>query len=60
MKHVRIDRHFKKREIEEGGIILTYIPSNDQVADVLTKSIARLVFEALISKLGMTSIYSPV
>ena len=36
MKHVRIDRSFIKREIEEGGISLSYIPSTNQVVDVLT------------------------
>ena len=59
MKHVRIDRSFIKREIEEGGISLSYIPSTDQVADVLTKIVAGPCFESLISKLAMTCIYSP-
>lgn len=27
MKHVRIDRHFIKQEIEGGGINLVYIPT---------------------------------
>ena len=58
MKHVRIDRSFIKREIEEGGIVLSYMPSKDQVADVFTKAMVRLGFEFLIGKLGMMCIYS--
>ena len=34
MKHVRIDRNFIKREIDEGGIILSYVPTMDQIARV--------------------------
>jgi len=59
MKHMRIDRSFIKREIEGGGINLSYIPITDQVVDVFTKAMARLRFEALIDKLEMTCIYSP-
>ena len=59
MKHVRIDRSFIKREIEEGGINLSYIPTRSQVADGFTKAMARPSFKLLIGKLGMTSIYSP-
>ena len=58
MKHVRIDRSFIKREIEEGGIVLSYIPTKDQVADVFTKAMVRPGFEFLIGKLGMMCIYS--
>lgn len=59
MKHVRIDRHFIQREIEDGGIQLTYIPpTTEQEADILTKSMPRPGFESLINKLGMRNIYS--
>ena len=60
MKYVRIDRSFIKREIEEGGIDLSYVPITDQVDDVFTKAVTRPVFEALIGNLGVMSIYSPV
>ena len=58
MKHVRIDRHFIKSEIEDGGIQLCFIPTHSQEADVLTKTLSRTVFEDIISKLGMIDIYS--
>ena len=59
MKHVRIDRSFIQREIEKGGIQLTYVSTENQEADVLTKAMSRPGFEVLISKLGMKDIYSP-
>ena len=58
MKHVTIDRSFIKREIEEEGISLSYIPTTDQVVDIFTKAVARPGFELLIDKLRMTCIYS--
>lgn len=58
MKHVRIDRHFIKTEIENETIILSYIPTQDQEADILTKTMYKESFEVLISKLGMIDIYS--
>ena len=58
MKHVKIDRNFIQREIGKGGIKLVYIPTAEQVPDVLTKAMSRPGFETLISKLGMRNIYS--
>jgi len=58
MKHIRINRSFIKKEIEEGGISLSYIPTTDQVANVFTKAVARPEFKLLIGELRMTCIYS--
>lgn len=58
-KHIEIDRHFIKEKIVSGTICLPYVTSNEQTADILTKSLARPNFERLIVKLGMTNIYAP-
>lgn len=58
-KHVEIDRHFIKEKIEGGIIDVKYIPTNLQIADILTKALPRGVFDLLSSKLGMINIYSP-
>ncbi|EOY25443.1 Cysteine-rich RLK (RECEPTOR-like protein kinase) 8 [Theobroma cacao] len=57
-KHVEIDRHFIKEKID-GVICMTYVPTKQQIADVLTKGLPRPSFEVLVDKLGMTNIYSP-
>ena len=57
MKHIRIDRYFIKTEIEKGTIILSYIPTQDQEANILTKAMSKPIFEVLISKLRMIDIY---
>jgi len=58
-KHVEIDRHFIKEKIEAGAICLPFVPTSQQVTDVLTKGLFRSNFEFLISKLGMIDIYAP-
>ena len=47
MKHVRIDRHFVKQEIEREGISLTHIPTKFQEADILTKAMQKQGFESI-------------
>ena len=56
---MEVDRHFIKEKIESGVITMIYVPSNQQVADVLTKVLPRQQFEDLVDKLGMINIYSP-
>ena len=57
-KHVEVDRHFIKEKIE-GTICMSYVPTTQQVADVLTKGLAKPTFERLVDKLGMYNLYSP-
>jgi hypothetical protein len=40
-KHVRIKYHFVKEIVEAGEISFTYIPSAENLADILTKPVAR-------------------
>ncbi|KAK4270798.1 hypothetical protein QN277_019568 [Acacia crassicarpa] len=59
MKHVEIDRHFIREKLEAKVMDLSYIPSEKQAADIMTKSLTQGKFEGLRSKLGMINIYSP-
>ena len=45
-KHVEVDKH-------------SYIPTSEQIANVLTKGLPRGQFENLIVKLAMEDIFSP-
>ena len=58
-KHVEIDRHFIKEKIEEGQVCMPFVPSKQQIADILTKGLSKTSFDFLISKLGMIDIYAP-
>ena len=57
-KHVEIDLHFIKENIEKGEVCIVFITTAQQVVDVLTQGITRDKFEALTSKLGMLNIYA--
>lgn len=58
-KHVEIDRHFIREKIDDGVIRLSYIPSREQTADILTKGLARDKFKHFVGKLDMINIYDP-
>ena len=38
---------------------MPFVPSKDQVADILTKGLAKIDFEYLVCKLGLYDIYKP-
>ena len=38
---------------------MTYVPTRDQVADLLTKSLPKNQFDSLVSKLLMKDIFKP-
>ena len=58
-KHVEIDRHFIKEKLESGLICTPFVPSEDQLAYVLTKGLPSEQFQNIVSKLGMDDIHSP-
>lgn len=54
-KHIAIDCHFTREKIIEGLIELQYIPTDEQLADALTKILPSHQLQYLLSKLGMTT-----
>ena len=58
-KHVEVDRHFIKERLEKGEICMPYVPTTEQLADVLTKGLYRQAFEECLVKLGMIDIFAP-
>lgn len=56
-KYMEIDRHFIKEKLENEIIILIYIPTDQQIADVLTKGLPKGFFDNIISNLGLLNIY---
>ncbi|CAN1127242.1 Retrovirus-related Pol polyprotein from transposon TNT 1-94 [Linum perenne] len=57
-KHVEIDRHFITEKVEQGIIDVSYVPSRQQTADVLTKALSKDLLEHFKSKLGLINIYT--
>lgn len=58
-KHIEVDKHFIKEKIESGVICVPYVPTAQQIADILTKGLHKGHFELLVSKLAMEDIYKP-
>jgi len=58
-KHIEIDNHFIKEKLESGLLHISYVSSNQQAANILTKGLPIKRFEELVSKLGMVDIHSP-
>ena len=58
-KYVEIDRHFIKEKLNCGSICTPFVKSGEQLADVLTKSLASRSFHFILSKLGIRDIVAP-
>jgi hypothetical protein len=52
-KHINIRYHFIRELVEQKKILLAYVPSVSNVADILTKALASPLFKHLASKLGL-------
>uniref|UniRef100_A0A6N2MRA1 Integrase catalytic domain-containing protein n=1 Tax=Salix viminalis TaxID=40686 RepID=A0A6N2MRA1_SALVM len=58
-KHVEVDWHFIKENLDQKIIQFPFVWSEDQLADILTKTVSGRVFYDAISKMGMINIYAP-
>ena len=58
-KHIEVDKHFIREKIEGGVICIPYIPTDQQVADILTKGLPSQPFRMLVGKLAMANIFQP-
>jgi hypothetical protein len=54
-KHINIRHHFIREHVENGSIIPEWIPGQDNVADILTKALARPKFEIFRKELGLST-----
>ena len=58
-KHVEVDKHFIREKIERGQICISYVPTTEQPADILTKGLPKKLFDDITSKLSMEDIFKP-
>lgn len=54
-KHIEVDCHFVRDQLQEGLISLHHVPTNDQLADILIKSLTGIKNSALLKKLAVRS-----
>ena len=56
-KHIDLRHHFIRKRVNDGEVKLTYCPTQEMVADILTKGITQQQFRNLRQRAGMESIY---
>ena len=53
MKHVAIDFHFIRDQVQSGSLRVAYVSSSNQFADALTKPLSQTQFITLKTKIGL-------
>lgn len=54
MKHLALDYHFIREQVQNGTLRVTHVSTKDQLADGLTKPLPRTRFGMLFTKIGIT------
>ena len=55
-KHIEIKYHYTKDMVQRGAVELQYVGTNEQIADVLMKPLAKVKFEYFRENLGVLQI----
>ena len=55
MKHVALDYHFIREQVQGGALCVAHVSSADQLADALTKPLSRTRYLLLKNKIGISS-----
>ncbi|GAA0152356.1 hypothetical protein LIER_37474 [Lithospermum erythrorhizon] len=58
-KHIEVDCHFIRNELQDHNISPTYVPTSHQLADILTKALGRQQFIFLLCKLDICDLHAP-
>ena len=58
-KHIEVDCHFIKENIAWGCMTTSFVTSNDQLADIFTKSLRGPRIKYICDKLGVFDLYAP-
>lgn len=56
MKHLALDFHFIRDNVQAGILRVSHVSARDQLADPLTKALTKPRFQELLGKLGVTSV----
>ena len=52
-KHIEIKYHFIRDMVQKGAVKIKYVPTKEQVTDVLTVLLSHVKFEYFLDKLGL-------
>lgn len=57
-KHVEVDYHFVRDKVASGELIVSFVSTQDQLADIFTKPLPAQCFQTLQTKLNVVP-YQP-
>ena len=52
-KHIEVQYHFVREKVAEGLVLVNYVSTKDQLADILTKPLKKPLFESFRSRIGL-------
>ena len=55
-KHIEVHNHLVREKVERGVLVVEYCPTEEQVADVLTKGLSKEKHEQFTSTMGLTAV----
>uniref|UniRef100_A0A803QFR2 Reverse transcriptase Ty1/copia-type domain-containing protein n=1 Tax=Cannabis sativa TaxID=3483 RepID=A0A803QFR2_CANSA len=58
-KHVDIDCHIVREQVNKNHIKLSYVPSRHNITDMMTKALFPTQFKTLLSKMSVSNLYTP-
>lgn len=58
-KHIEVDCHYVREQIQAGNIITSHVSTDEQPADILTKALGKRPFQYLLRKLGVSDLHAP-
>ena len=58
-KHIEVDCHFIREKIASGYMTTSFVKSNDQLANIFTKSLKGPRIKYICDKLGAFDLYAP-
>jgi transposase InsO family protein len=58
-KHIEVDCHFVRDAILNGVVQTKFVPSHEQLADILTKALGTRQYDYFLRKLGIRDLHAP-
>jgi len=56
LRHVNVHRHWLRQEVQRQALQVDWVPTNEMIADGLTKALPRQRFERFVDQLGLVDI----
>ncbi|GKA18182.1 hypothetical protein Tco_0698019 [Tanacetum coccineum] len=58
-KHIEVDCHFIRDEVQSRNIVTKFVRTTEQLADIFTKALGKQQFHYILSKLGIRNLHAP-